>query len=93
MEAPITNLKNKTVVTKDNHQYFYTVAPIEIANALNTAIIILQEYSITDLNGENYKLYRTTEGNWYDIPSANSSVNNLRLMSFKLAINSQETND
>ena len=92
MEAPITNLKNKTIVTKDNHQYFYTVASVEIANALNTAIITLQEYSITDLNGENYKLYRTTEGNWYDIPSANSSVNSLRLMSFKLAINSQEMN-
>ena len=93
MEAPKTNLKNQTIVTKDNHRYFYTVAPIEIANALNTAIITLQEYSITDLNGENYKLYRTTEGNWYDIPSANPSVNNLRLMSFKLAINSQEAND
>ena len=92
MEAPTTNLKTKTIATKDNHEQFYTVAPVEIANALNTAIIILQEYSITDLNGENYKLYRTKEGNWYDISSANPCVHNLQLMSFKLAINSQEMN-
>jgi hypothetical protein len=92
MELQVTNVENKMIVTKDNYQYIYTVVPIEIANALETAVVVLDQYSVTDLNGENFKLYRTKEGNWYDMPGVNPSVNTLLLMSFKLAITSQEMN-
>ena len=51
------------------------------------------EYSLTDLNGKNHKLYKTKEGNWYDIPEANFAVDNAVLMSLKSAINSQEIKD
>ena len=53
---------SKAVVTEDNRQYFYIVNPVEIPNALRTAVTILQEYSITNMFGENYKLYKTKEG-------------------------------
>jgi hypothetical protein len=81
---------SKAVVTEDNRQYFYIVNPVEIPNALRTAVTILQEYSITNMFGENYKLYKTKEGNWYEIESANSSANHLLMMRLKKAINSQE---
>jgi hypothetical protein len=90
MESKIT--KSRVVVTEDNSQYFYNVTPVEIPNALRTAVTILQEYSITDVFGENYKLYKTKEGNWYEIKSANSSANHLLLLRLKKAINSQEFN-
>lgn len=46
----------------------------KIANSLGAADAVLDEYFITDSNGETYKLYKTNEGNWYDIAEANEGL-------------------
>jgi hypothetical protein len=92
MESQITKMISRKVVTEDNCQYFYIATSVEIPNALRTAVTILQEYSITDIYGKNHKLYKTKEGNWYEIESVNSSANHLLLMRLKKAINLQELN-
>jgi len=50
----------------------------------------LFEYSISNNTSQNYKLYKTKEGNWYDIQEANPASEKTLLMTLKLAINSQE---
>lgn len=75
---------------EDGSQRFYTAKPVDISNALGAVIATLLEYSITNMSGENYKLYKTKEGNWYAIPEANKGADNAVLLSLKLAINSLE---
>jgi len=90
MEALTTNTKNEQIILEDNSQYFYSVRPVEITNALGAVIATLKEYSISNVSAQIYKLYKTKEGNWYDIPEANPAADNAILMSLKLTINSQE---
>ena len=68
METELTDSKYKLVILEDNSQYSYTVKSVEIANALGAVIAVLDEYSMANLDGENYKLFRTKEGNWYNTP-------------------------
>ena len=82
-----------TSLLSNGQKYFYTTTPVEIKNILGTSITLLQEYPITDVNGKSHKLYKTKEGNWYDMPEANLTVDNTVLMSLKSAINSQEIQD
>jgi len=93
MEAELTEEKNIRIILEDNRQFFYTSKPVEITNALGAVIAILKEYSISNTFGENYKLYKTKEGNWYDIAEANPIVDNSVLMSLKFSINSQENKE
>jgi hypothetical protein len=65
MEARLPDSEIKVLLLSNGQKYFYTITPVEIKNILGTSITLLQEYSITDLNGKNHKLYRTKEGNWY----------------------------
>ena len=90
METELTDSKYKLVILEDNSQYSYTVKSVEITNALGAVIAVLDEYSIANLDGENYKLFRTKEGNWYDVPEANPTTNKAVLMTLKIAINLQE---
>jgi hypothetical protein len=90
MEARLTDPEIKVLLFGDGQKYFYTINPVQITNVLGNSVIILLEYSLTDLNGKNHKLYKTKEGNWYDMPEANFAVDNAVLMSLKSAINSQE---
>ena len=93
MESRLTNLEIKAILLRNGQKYFYTITPVEIKNILGTSITLLQEYSITDLNGKNHKLYKTKEGNWYDMAEATYVVDNAILMTLKSAINSQEIKD
>ena len=86
MEMEVTKQKNNEIILEDNSQYFYTVRPFEITNALGAVIAVLDEYSITNINGEIYKLYKTKEGNWYDISETIPVENNAFLRALKLAI-------
>ena len=91
METLLSETKNNKVIISGDIQYFYTVNPFEVANALGTAVATLQEYSISNINGENYKIYKTKEGNWYDLAEVNSNRYNLLLISLKSAIDLQES--
>jgi hypothetical protein len=57
---------------------------------LGTITAILEEYLITNSAGEKYKLYKTKEGNWYDVEGANPGADFSVLRALKLAINSHE---
>ena len=94
MRDALKNLFSNQIILEDNIQFYYTITPYELTNALGNIIAVLQEYNFTkkdDNNGQfSCKLYRTKEGNWYDLPEINKVTNNTALIALKLAINSQE---
>ncbi len=90
MTAELIEVKENQIILEDNREYSYRIKPFEITNSLGAVIATLQEYFITNLAGEEYKLYKTTEGNWYDIPETNKAVNKATIMSLKFAINSRK---
>ena len=90
MAGQFIEVNENQMILKDNREYSYTIKPFEITNSLGAVIATLQEYSITNLTGEKCKLYKTTEGNWYDIPETNKAADKATIMSLKFAINSRE---
>ena len=71
MRDALKNLFSNQITLEDNSLFHYTIKPYELTNALGNIIAVLQEYNFTkndDNNGQfSCKLYRTKEGNWYDI--------------------------
>ncbi|MFM9910452.1 MAG: hypothetical protein ACKVOW_13960 [Chitinophagaceae bacterium] len=57
---------------------------------MGAVIAILDEYFITDSAGKTYKLYKTNQGNWHDIPSVNKGVDNTILRQLKFTVDSQD---
>ena len=94
MRDALKNLFSHQITLEDNSQFYYTINPYELTNALGTVIAVFQEYSFTKKDGNNEhfccKLYKTKEGNWYDIPDVNKHADNVVLMSLKMAINIKE---
>jgi hypothetical protein len=80
----------KEIILADNSHFSYTIKQVEIANILGTAVAVLDEYFITNSSGETYKLYKTNEGNWYDVPEANSGVEKGVLLGLKFAIDADK---
>ncbi len=93
METLLNQQKQNQIILEDGKEYFYAVNPFEMTNVLGAAVATLQEYSISGINGENYKIYKTKEGNWYDIAEVNSGRLNLVLISLKSAIDLKESNN
>ncbi len=89
MDTVPIELINKQIILEDKSQYFYSVKPVEISNALGSVIAILDEYSITNSSGQNYKLHKTKEGNWYDISKGTGNGNNAILRALKSALDNQ----
>lgn len=87
---PLKNLLSNQINLEDNGQFYYTISPYELTNALGNIIAILQEYNFTkkdDNNGQfSCKLYRTKEGNWYDVNGNNSRSDYNILRALKMAI-------
>ena len=94
MRDALKNLFSNQIILEDNGQFYYTITPYELTNALGNIIAVFQEYNFTkkdDNNGQfSCKLYKTKEGNWYEVPEVNKHINNAVLMALKWAINSQE---
>lgn len=88
MEMDIRTEEIKEIILVDNSRFTYTVKQVEITNILGAAVAVLDEYLITNSAGETYKLYKTKEGNWYDMEDANPDAINARLMQIKKSINS-----
>ena len=89
MRDALKNLISNQITLEDNSQFYYTIKPYELTNALGNIIAVLQEYNFTkdDNTGQfSCKLYRTKEGNWYDIEEANRMVEKGVLLALKLAI-------
>ena len=91
MRESLKNLFNQQIVLEDNSQFYYSIKPFELSNALGNVIAVLQEYSITKKDGEFFcKLYRTKEGNWYDISEETTAENNATLRALKSALDNKE---
>mgnify|MGYP006365905251 CR=1 FL=1 len=88
MEKKLLSAEKKEIILEDGRQFSCTITPVKIANSLGAAVAVLDEYLITDSSGNIYKLYKTNEGNWYDIPEANAGVDKGVLMELKMGIDS-----
>jgi hypothetical protein len=90
MSQELSITTTNRVILEDNTQYFYTINPFELTNPLGNVVAVLREF-IFIKNGENgekfcYKLYKTKEGNWYDVPGKNPFSANDILRNLKSAI-------
>lgn len=94
MRDALKNLFSNQIILEDNGKFYYTIKPYELINALGNVIAVLQEYNFIkdgDDNGQFYcKLYKTKEGNWYDISDTNKSIDKSIIMALKLSIDTQE---
>ena len=94
MRDALTNLFSNQITLEDKSQFYYTISPYELTNALGNIIAVLQEYNFTkndDNNGQfSFKLYRTKEGNWYDIEAAKLVNEKSILRLLKSAIEAKE---
>ena len=90
MEVELIDIKTEHVILEDNSDFFYTIKPFEITNVLGNVIAVLDEYIFVSAKKnsekESYKLYRTKEGNWYDIAETKSAIENTILRSLKSAM-------
>jgi hypothetical protein len=96
MRDALNNLISNQINLEDNSQFYYTINPYELTNALGSNIAILQEYNFTKMGNSNEqfscKLYKTKEGNWYDIEEAKIGTEKSILRMLKSAIDAQENN-
>ena len=94
MRDALKNVFSHQIILEDNSQFYYSIKPYELTNALGNIIAILQEYNFTkkdDNNGQSFcKLYRTKEGNWYDIEEAKIVAEKSILRMLKSAIDAKE---
>jgi hypothetical protein len=83
-------ISSPEIVLDNNQRFHYTVHPFEMKNSLGKVIALLQEYEITSsatvFDQSSYKLYKTKEGNWYEIESENSKPDKI-IRELKSAIN------
>lgn len=74
MEMDIKTEEPKEIILNDNCRFSYTIKQVEINIILGAAVAVLDEYLFTKKGvTESYKLYRTKDGNWYDLED-NKSV-------------------
>ncbi|MDB5275712.1 MAG: hypothetical protein JWR61_667 [Ferruginibacter sp.] len=94
MRESLKHLFSNQVILEDKRQFFYTIKPYELINALGTVIASLQEYSFTQKEpaGEAFScnLYKTKDGNWYDIEEATIAVEKKIIRMLKSAIDAKE---
>ena len=96
MRDALKNLFSNQIILEDNSQFYYTITPYELTNALGNIIAVLQEYNFTKKEGNggqfSCKLYRTKEGNWYDMEQAKIVAEKTIVRMLKSAIDAKENN-
>lgn len=75
----------KQIILEDGSKYHYVCSQVEVMNALNVVVAILEEYLITSENGVVYKLHKTKEGYWYDIEGQKETAEQVILQHLKRA--------
>ena len=87
---------NRTEITvKDGSKYFFTTSWYNAENPLGVIKATLKEYSVYKMDNSNTfigRLYKTDDGNWYDLTS-NDSINSLLATSLKIAVDNLESID
>ena len=73
--------------------YTYSIKPVDITNALGAVMGTLTEYNLSGSAGDNILLYRTKEGNWYDMKQSGSAFKNAMIQALKSAIDKLENTE
>ena len=96
MRESLKNLFANLIILEDKNQFHYTVKPYELTNSLGNVVAILQEYTFTKSDSNSgeflYKLYKTKEGNWYDVEETTIVAGKNILRMLKSAIDTKENN-
>jgi hypothetical protein len=94
MRESLKNVFSNHITLEDKSKYYYTVQPYELVNALGNIIAVLEEYSFTKKENSqsafSCKLYKTKEGNWYDIEDLDNITDKAVLRMLKTAIDAKE---
>jgi hypothetical protein len=94
MRESLKHLFSNQVTLEDKSQFYYTIKPYELTNALGAVIANLKEYAFTQKEPANEifscNLYRTKDGNWYDIEEAASAGEKKIIRMLKSAIDAKE---
>ena len=97
MRNALKKLFSNQIILEDNSQFYYTITPYKLTNALGNIIAVLAEYNFTkkdDNTGQFlYKLFKTKEGNWYDFEDAKLVNEKDILRKLKSAIDAVEKNE
>ena len=91
----LTIIRDNQIILEDNSQFFFMIRPFEMINSLGKVIAVLKEYVFIK-KGESSeqnscRLYKTKEGNWYDLHDNNSATENRLSLSLKTAVDRQES--
>lgn len=85
-------MEQKEIIVQDGNRYVYTTTFTDARNPLGIIKATLKEYTIYKLAEPKSligKLYRTKEGNWYDMPGS-TQINPLLRTMIKIAIDASE---
>ena len=88
-ETP-NSISTSQQVSVNGLHYSYTIQDAEITNALGIVIATLIEYRLSGSAGDSISLYRTSEGNWYDMKQSDSPFKNAIMLALKTAIDQKE---
>lgn len=85
-------MEQTEIKVQDGNRYVYTTAFVKVENPLGIVKATLKEYTLYKIAETEIligKLYRTKEGNWYDMPG-NTSINPLLRTMIKMVIDESE---
>lgn len=83
------------ITARDGSKYFYTISSFNAENPLGIVKATLKEYTLYRIEeGERLigKLYKTDDGNWYDL-TTNNAINSHLSTFLKMAIDESEKAD
>ena len=94
MRDVLKTLFSSQIILEDNSEFYYTIKPFDLTNALGNIIAVLAEYNFTkkdDNTGQfSYKLFKTKEGNWYDFEDVKIIAEKGVLRMLKSAVDAKE---
>jgi hypothetical protein len=96
MRDELKTLLSNQIILEDNSQFYYMIKPFEMTNALGHIVAILQEYYFIKKEDTTEpffcKLYRTKEGNWYEIEESKINTQKGIFRMLKSAFDTEENN-
>jgi len=96
MQKILDDNQLEEVILSNNTRFFYSTRSMELTNAIGAIVAVLKEYNFMPAENQHgepiCKLYKTEEGNWYDMPAAPVTRASLILWQLKSAIDQKEAN-
>ncbi len=91
MRDALRNVFGKELILDNGNCYLYTIQPYQMKNVLGAEVALLNEYSFTRKStSETFKLYRTKEGNWYNLDENTDTTQTQLFLEIKTAISVYE---